>query len=108
MWSSPQMHDSHRLTKRFFMSLETGVFLVSNCYHVIDRNTSAPSFSEYVLPAKNREEQWKRIKAVNADQRHCVIYLNAEECIKSLESLSKQDESYPNFILKKQNHRHQI
>ena len=102
------MHDSHRLTKRFFMSLETGVFLVSNCYHVIDRNTSAPSFSEYVLPTKNREEQWKRIKAVKADRRHCATYSDAEECIKKLEALSEQDESYPKFVLKKCNHRHQI
>jgi len=88
------------------MSLETGVFMVSNRFDVIDKNTSAPSFSEYVLPAKNREEQWKRIKAAKLEQRHCSIYPNAEECIKSLESLSKQDESYPNFILKNPNPRH--
>jgi len=97
------MDNSHNLTKSFFMSLKTGVFLVSNCYDVIDSNTSAPSFSEYVLPVKDRKEQWKRIKAANADQRYCSIYPNAKECTKKLESLSKQNESYPELILKKQN-----
>ena len=83
------------------MSLETGVFLVSNCYVVIDSNTSAPCFSEYVLPAKDRNEQWKRIKVANADQRYCSIYPNAEECIMKLEFLSKQNTLYPKFVLKK-------
>ena len=80
------MDNSQKLSKGFFVSLETGVFLVSNCHEFIDSNTYTPSFSEHVLPANDRREQWKKIKVAGVDQRLCSVYSNAEEYLKELES----------------------
>ena len=45
-----------KLTKKYFMELPEGVYLVSNVYE--DNNT--PAYADEVPPLFKREEQWKK------------------------------------------------
>jgi hypothetical protein len=63
-----------RLTKKFFLQVPTGLYLVSNC-STFDR----PIFEEKILHNKNREDQWKRILKSEADQRLCYIFKNKKD-----------------------------
>lgn len=59
-----------KLSRKFFMNLPTGVFLVSNCYIA----PKQPIFAQYVLPLPKRETQWRRICVARANQRKCHIF----------------------------------
>jgi len=62
---------SARLTKKFLMSLPSGLYLMSNLVGG-DRDSV---FREYVLsPLTEREKQWARIKLAGADNRLCRIF----------------------------------
>ena len=65
-----------KLTKRFFMSLETGRYLVSNVYKLLEGGRQVPSFRETVPPPEAREEQWSRIKSAYADGRLCDVLVS--------------------------------
>jgi hypothetical protein len=67
-----------KLTKRYFMELPEGVYLVSNVYE--DNNT--PAYADEVLPLFKREEQWKKIVKSYADQRLCNVFNNKKEYLK--------------------------
>jgi hypothetical protein len=54
------------------MSLPAGPFLVGN---VCDADYP-PSFAEIVVPKPEREKQWERVKAANAQNRLCDLFKN--------------------------------
>jgi hypothetical protein len=87
-----------KLTKKFFMSLDAGVFLVSNCHKMVDPHTYTPCFYEYLVPLQKRLEQWQKIKEVGADQRQCSVYSNMVEFKCELQS-NTQDPSFPKFLI---------
>ena len=62
---------SAKLTKKFLMSLPSGLYLMSNLVGQ-DRDSV---FREYVLsPLDERKKQWDRIKLAGADNRLCRIF----------------------------------
>lgn len=67
-----------RLTKKFLMSLEEGCFLEQDVdFLYMDKEGKAhnmPKFGEYVAPLAEREEQWKRIVKMSANNRQCRVY----------------------------------
>lgn len=60
---------SATLTKRFFLSLPAGVFLVSNCM----RSPVEPVFAETVQPANARQSQWQSI--IPSEKRAFIPWL---------------------------------
>ena len=68
--SNPIIYE--KLTKRFFMNLPEGLYLTSNCYE----RKGKPVFAERVAPQSQRNQQWKEIVKVRADQRLCKVFNN--------------------------------
>lgn len=68
-----------KLSKKVFMELPTGTYLVSNCYKPIGLNRLAPAFTETVAPPAEREVQWRRIRDAGTDHRLCFIYRSLED-----------------------------
>jgi hypothetical protein len=63
-----------KLTKRFLMELNSGDYLMSNvCFE-----RGVPVYDNWVQPFKLREEQWKAIVHLAADQRLCYVFSNKE------------------------------
>lgn len=62
-----------RLTRRFLMTLETGLYIVSNCYEHVGAGRYEPCFRESVVPPEARNEQWARIKSAYVDGRLCDV-----------------------------------
>ena len=91
-----------KLSKKYLMSLPKGVYLVSNCYKVLQPGLFAPSFSEYVRPLKERNAQWDRVKAAGADHRLCITYTSMEECRRYLEGVTERLEGRSRFVLYKE------
>jgi hypothetical protein len=76
-----------QLTKRFLFSLQTGQYIVSNVYELLDGGRFKPAFRESVAQPDARNEQWKRIKSAYADGRQCAVLASEsdyEEFDKSL------------------------
>jgi hypothetical protein len=90
---------SHKLTKKFFMSLPAGVYVVSNCYDTLGPGHATPVFNEYVAPQEERKSQWDRIKAAYADQRLCDVYCSAEDYKKVVQSRTTQSPGYPSILI---------
>ena len=65
-----------KLTKKFFIDLPEGVYIVSNCYKKVRRNKYVPLFEETVGSLKERDTQWERIRSARANQRLCFVYTN--------------------------------
>src|SRR5262249_37373862 len=59
-----------KLTKKVFMSIPTGAFLVSN----IRNGAREPVFAEAVSQNAAGVEQWQKIKAINIQDRLCYIF----------------------------------
>ena len=57
--------NTRKLTKEYLLRLRTGLFLVGN---VCDHHYR-PAFAEVVSSARERLQQWKRIKAAGANGR---------------------------------------
>ncbi len=74
------MEDNHKLTKRYLMSLQEGLFLVSNVFP----NSMQSAFAEKVAPLNLRNDQWYRIIAAGVDQRLCYIFNTEKEYTKWL------------------------
>jgi hypothetical protein len=68
----PSSINSNKLTKKYFMSLAAGKYLVAN---VCDHHYRS-DFSEEVAQIQFREEQWERIKSIGADGRLCCLFPN--------------------------------
>jgi len=67
------------LTRSFLSSLETGQYVVSNVYDLLDGGRYVPAFRESVAPPDARDEQWKRIKSAHADGRQCAVLASESE-----------------------------
>lgn len=66
---------SAKLTKKFFMQLPEGLYLVSNTY----KNQMQSIFEEEISPPADRIQQWGRIVQAGADQRLCRIFQNKKD-----------------------------
>jgi hypothetical protein len=64
-----------KLSKKYFMTIPTGKYLVSG----VGYSPTRRCFMEYVAPLPKRHEQWKRIVEASVDQRSCFSYENAEK-----------------------------
>ncbi len=64
-----------KLTKRFYLGLDPGLFLVSG----VGDSPRQRAFAEYVAPHEERQEQWARIREAMADQRNCDVFPTADE-----------------------------
>jgi hypothetical protein len=59
-----------KLSKKFFMELDEGLYLVSN----VGENPLKPIFAELMVPLNVREEQWKRIRSKNVNNILCEVF----------------------------------
>lgn len=59
-----------KLTKKLFMNLPSGTFVVAN---ICDHHYRS-GFAEEVGPTEFRGEQWARIKSIGADGRLCGLF----------------------------------
>jgi hypothetical protein len=69
------MEDRHKLTKKYFMSLPEGFYLVSNTFP----NPMQPRFAEKVTPLNQREDQWNSIVEAKVQQRLCHVFKTENE-----------------------------
>jgi hypothetical protein len=60
------------LSKRRFLGLKTGDYLVSNCGF-------PPIFAETILFESEREDQWKRIVASGANGKRFALFASVED-----------------------------
>lgn len=89
----PRLKEQTRtaLTKKFFMGLPKGVFIVSNLGF-----PRQPKCAEYVLsPASEREKQWERIVLSGCSNRLCWVFKNEEEAMAFLTSLGSKGSPPP-------------
>ena len=70
---------SGKLTRRFFMELEQGLYLVSNIQDGMTRESAKPVFAEAVAAPEQRGAQWQKIKDVRADGRLCDLFESPEQ-----------------------------
>ena len=72
MTSNP-LHEGIRLTKKFYMGLPDGVYLVSAVggFTPFDRD-----FAEKVGIASERQAQWNRIRERHIDGGRCDVFAN--------------------------------
>jgi hypothetical protein len=68
---------SGNLTKKFFLSLLAGDYLVSNVMEA----PSQPMFAQTIAPQDQRERQWKDIVAAHANGRRCHVFASAKDYI---------------------------
>ena len=61
---------SGKLTKKFFMGLREGLYLVSNA----GRSPALPCFAGYIVSLEKRERQWQRIRASGAHNMLCRVF----------------------------------
>lgn len=69
-----------KLTKKLFMQLTSGHYIVSNIYVA----SSQSAFEEVISPQGEREEQWKRIVLAYAGQRSCRVFESKKDYLKWL------------------------
>ncbi len=65
---------SGKLTKRFFLELKEGLYLVSNIQDGTTRETATPVFAEAVAATEQRDAQRQKIKDLHADGRLCDLF----------------------------------
>jgi hypothetical protein len=68
---------SGNLTKKFFLSLLAGDYLVSNVMEA----PGQPMFAQTIAPKDRREAQWKEIVAARANGRMCHVFASAKDYI---------------------------
>lgn len=78
------MEQRGKLTKKYFMQIPEGRYLVSNCY----LNMMQSVFEEYVCSPEKRNDQWQRIVEAGASQRLCHHYDDKSEYKKRLSQIN--------------------
>ena len=80
------LQSNAKLTKKFYMELPDGVFLVSSVggFTPFERD-----FAEAVVPCAERNAQWQRIRERRVDRRGCELF-STEEDFKAYQSRWKQ------------------
>jgi hypothetical protein len=73
-WGNPDAKPItiEKLTKKFFMTLKTGHYLVSN----IMISPLEPIFAETVETDEGKIRQWKRITTCKVQNRQCYVFKN--------------------------------
>jgi hypothetical protein len=67
-----------KLTRKYFRSLQSNLYLVSNTA----RRPDEPCFAEHVeTNPEDRDAQWKRIVAARVDQISCMVFINKQQWI---------------------------
>jgi hypothetical protein len=66
---------SDKLTKKFFMKLPEGLYLVSNLH----KNLFQSMFGEEIAALGQREKQWKRIVEAGVSQKLCYVFKTKED-----------------------------
>ena len=56
-----KLRQPQKLTKKFFLELPTGVYLVSNCYEMVSADTYTPAFYDYVVASDQARDPRKLI-----------------------------------------------
>lgn len=69
---------SGRLTKKFFMSLPEGLYLVSG----VGDAPGQPAFGETVSAIMEREAQWQRILNARINNRLCDVFQSSANYMK--------------------------
>ena len=64
-----------KLSKKFFMGLDEGLYLASNCSY----SPMEPIFAEYVVADKLKKHQWRKIVEVGANGRLCNVFHSKED-----------------------------
>lgn len=64
-----------KLSKKFFMGLDEGLYLASNSGY----SPMQPIFAENVVADKLKEHQWRKIVEVGANGRLCYVFLSKED-----------------------------
>ena len=75
-----------KLTKKIFMALPEGAYLVSN---VLEYGHT-PSFKEKVCAKDERLKQWQRIVKSRVDQRLCLIFETKDDYKESMRIFFKK------------------
>lgn len=73
--SSEQPLKSGKLSKKFLMELDEGLYLVSNVHHTPLQSV----FAETVDAINIREPQWRRIVELGANNRLCYVFKTKED-----------------------------
>jgi len=73
---------SVKLTKKFFMGLPEGVFLISNLVQTLNSS----KFEEYVTPVAEREKQWQKIVSLECNNRLCHVFENKTQAKEWIEN----------------------
>ena len=76
-----------KLTKRFLMNQEYGVFIASNCWTSHPKHGGMPIFAEEVKSIKERHKQWERIKRLKANNRLCEVFPSRKDCFEYMRVL---------------------
>jgi len=68
--------DEKTITKKFYMGLPDGVFLVSSVggFTPFERD-----FAEAVVPSAERNAQWQRIREKRVDGRGCEVFASEND-----------------------------
>jgi len=64
-----------KLSKKFFLGLPDGVFLVSNTMLA----PGQPMFAQAVKPPNQRADQWQEIVAARVNGRKCMVFKSAKD-----------------------------
>ncbi|MFT5460459.1 MAG: hypothetical protein ACI9K2_006978 [Myxococcota bacterium] len=70
----PRALEAPRLTRKILLSLDEGLFIVSNAYEP----GWLPTFAEVVAPMAERELQWQRAKEAGAHGRRVAVFTSAD------------------------------
>ncbi len=73
--------ETKKLTKRWFMSLPNGYYVLTNTWP-----------PEYVQLSKNREEGWRGFRVANAG-RLATAFSSREECLRNIEDMRARREA---------------
>jgi hypothetical protein len=66
---------SGKLTKRFFMGLSQGLYVVSNK----GRSPIRSCFDEYAASPARREKQWQKIRSRGAQNNLCRVFASRKD-----------------------------
>lgn len=61
-----------KLTKKFLMKLQSGAYVVSNCFII----KGVPVYAGRVTPLYQRGKQWKTIVDLSVNQKLCNVFAN--------------------------------
>lgn len=76
---------SGKLTKKFYMQIPTGLYLISS----VGWTPTEPIFAEMIESKSGREKQWKRIVGCAVSQRMCFVFKDKKTHLKWVKQMLK-------------------